>query len=293
MSAYPQPVQAATATGEASEPRPLALQKLPRFPGVALQLLNLLDNPETKTSEIEQVLRMDPALSAEILRVSNSAFYGFRRTVDSVARAAVLLGMKELRRLALTASFGGFFSQFKNNDGLRVCWRHSVACALISEELARMLGQQKDRAYTAGLLHDLGRLALLACYPERWRDMLEVAQEHGLVELEAERGLFDLDHCEAGAQLGREWNLPDELVEVIANHHKTPIRDASLGAIVAAGDQLANLLGYSVIKKKEGPEPLDLIQGLPLANHREAADHILSLTEKIETGLSAFVWAKN
>ena len=118
------------------------------------------------------MLRIDPALSAEILRVSNSALYGLSRRVDNVSHAIVVLGTEVVKRLALTVALGRFSHGFLRNQGLRICWDHSVACALIAEELAQAMDVAKDRAYTAGLLHDVGRLALLACYPNEYGNLI-------------------------------------------------------------------------------------------------------------------------
>lgn len=160
-----------------SATQPWAIKNLPPFPAVALQLMGLLDS-DVSVKEVVKLLRMDPALSAEILRVSNSPLYGLSRRVDSVSHAVVVLGGDAVKRLALTVALGRFTQNFMKHKGLRRCWDHSVACGLMAEDLAQFAGQPQDRAYTVGLLHDVGRLALLACYPNEYENLLAVASEN-------------------------------------------------------------------------------------------------------------------
>jgi putative nucleotidyltransferase with HDIG domain len=268
--------------------KPQALRDLPPFPGVALQLLTLIDRDDVEISDIEQVLRMDPALSAKILQVTNSAFYGFRRPIDSLKQAAIMLGTTALKRTALTMALSGILSGRGRNEALQRCWHHSVAGALIAEELAKMLGEPPDRAYTAGLLHDVGRLALLAAYPDQWRGMLEVARRQGIEELAAERELFDIDHCAAGRWLAREWGLPDELVDAIANHHGALICDSSLTSIITAANVLADLLGYDVFETGRDQTIADVTAGLPLQDQDHAAERIQQVKEKLTLLLASY-----
>jgi len=174
------------------------------------------------------------------------------------------------------------------NEALQRCWHHSVAGALISEQLAELLGEPSDRAYTAGLLHDIGRLALLAAYPDRWQGMLEVARRQGIEELAAERELFDIDHCAAGRWLAREWALPDELVDAIANHHGDLICDSSLTSIVTAANVLADLLGYDVFEMERNQTIADVIGGLPLRDQDHSAEQIKQLKEKLDLLLASY-----
>ena len=190
--------------------------------------------------KIVDLLRIDPALSAEILRVSNSALYGLSRRVDNISHAIVILGTEAVKRLALTVALGRFSHSFLRNQSLRICWDHSVACALIAEEIAVATGGAKDRAYTGGLLHDVGRLALLACYPVEYGNLIVVARENDFDELECERQLFDIDHCAAGEWLGHHWNLPGDIVEAISKHHTAEVNGNSLLSIVTAANAVAD-----------------------------------------------------
>jgi len=264
------------AQGAASvEKRPWALRSLPPFPAVALQLLSLLDDAEVPMKRVVELLRIDPALSAEILRVSNSALYGLSRRIDNVSHAIVVLGTESVKRLALTVALGRFSQKFMRNHGLRICWDHCVACALVAEELAVALRQPKDAAYTAGLLHDIGRLALLACYPVEYSNLLAVARENDFDELECEWELFDIDHCTAGEWLAQQWNLPSTFADAIAHHHTTEPSDASLLSIVSAATVIADGIGFSVLQMPPKATVAEMIAKLPIPNNA-------ALIEKLE-----------
>jgi HD-like signal output (HDOD) protein len=276
------PPNAAVKGGE----RPWAIQSLPPFPAVALQLLELLDDEEAPMKQIVTLLRVDPALAAEILRVSNSALYGLSRRIDNVSHAVVLLGADSVKRLALTVALGRFSNRFRHDHALRACWDHSVACALVGERLAKHMNQSQDRAYTACLLLDVGRLALLACYPAEYANMLEVARENDFDQLECERQLFDVDHCAAGEWLARHWNLPDDLVEAIAGHHTREPNDDSTTSIAAAADRIADALGFSVLRMPAKHSVEETIHTLPVLDNSAAAAAVSSMDEEIRLAIS-------
>ncbi len=273
--------------------RPWAFRDLPPFPGVALKLLNLLDEDDVSMKTVSDLIRADPAISAEILRVSNSAMYGVSREIDNVAHALVVLGTETVKRLALTISLGRFCGAFLQDRSLRVCWDHSIACALVCQDLATMIGEPKDRAYTAGLLHDVGRLAILSCYPTEYGTMLSVARENSFDELDAERQLFEIDHCAAGAILATEWKLPEDFVEAISTHHSGEPSDSMIPSLVAAGTAIADRLGYSVLRVEDFDRSiLDVIQQLPLEDFGTSAERIENLKPAIETALCSITPAK-
>jgi putative nucleotidyltransferase with HDIG domain len=269
------------------EKRPWALKSLPPFPAVALQLLSLLDDSEVPMKKVVELLRIDPALSAEILRVSNSALYGLSRRIDNVSHAIVVLGTDVVKRLALTVALGRFSHSFLRNQSLRVCWDHSVACALVAEKLAEAMGQPEDRAYTSGLLHDVGRLALLACYPVEYGNLMAVARENDFDELECERQLFDIDHCAAGEWLGREWNLPPEFVEAIAHHHTAEAKGNSLLSTVTAANSIADTIGFNVLDMPPKASVAEIVAELPLDDREDVIEELENFEEKIRSALGA------
>ncbi len=267
--------------------RPWAIKSLPPFPAVALQLMGLLDDDEVPMKDVVTLLRVDPALSAEILRVSNSALYGLSRRIDNVSHAVVVLGTESVKRLALTVALGRFSQRFLKDQALRICWDHSIASALVGERLAQFTQAEKDRAYTACLLLDVGRLALLACYPVEYGNMIEVARENDFDQLECERQLFDIDHCAAGEWLGRNWNLPDDLVQAIATHHSCEPTDASTSSLAAASDRIADALGFSALRMPAQFTIEETLAHLPLADPAAALESISGMEDEIRAAITA------
>ena len=275
-----------SATPQAGVDRPWAIKSLPPFPAVALQLMSLLDDDEAPMKQVVTLLRIDPALSAEILRVSNSALYGLSRRIDNVSHAVVVLGTESVKRLALTVALGRFSQRFLNDKALRVCWDHSVACALVGERLAEHTSGSQDRAYTAGLLLDVGRLALLSCYPAEYGNLIEVARENDFDQLECERQMFDIDHCAAGEWLGRHWNLPNDLVEAIATHHTRQPDDSSTPSIAAAADRIADTLGFSALRMPAKYTIEETIAALPVIDQAAALASISAMEDEIREAIN-------
>jgi len=212
-------------------------------------VLQLLAREEAPLQEVINLIRTDAAFSAGILRAANSALFGLRSRVETVRHAVVVMGADRVRALTLTVALGSHLRAALRIEALRRCWCHSVACALLSEELAALCSLSQDRAFTAGLLHDLGRLALLVVYPIRYADVVLVSEENAFDLRQTERDLFDIDHCEAGRWLMQEWYLPGEYQEIAAHHHDDLSRSQfALLEVVSLGCRLADALGYGVIK---------------------------------------------
>lgn len=265
--------------------QPWAIKNLPPFPAVALQLMGLLDS-DVPVKQVVNLLRMDPALSGEILHVSNSALYGLSRNVDSVAHAVVVLGGDAVKRLALTVSLGRFTQNFMQHQGLRRCWDHSVACALIAEDLAEFTDQGRDRAYTTGLLHDVGRLALLACFPEEYENLLSVVQENDFDFRVTERRMFEIDHCSAGEWLCKSWNLPDDITSAIAHHHDDDLDRGGLVALIAAADDVAAAMGYGTVETADDSVLAETLVAAGFSNVDDAPARLESLSGRISEALA-------
>jgi len=230
-----------------------ALRELPPFPAIATKLLRLFSNEDVELREVVALIRADTAFTSELLRVANSPIFGLRSQVSSIQHAVVLLGFDRLRSFAMTISMKNFLRSAMRIDVLRRVWRHSLATALVAEDLAPLFWKQsdrnsRDRAYTAGLLHDVGRLALLVKYPQEYANLLAVVNENPFDMLETERELFDVDHCEAGAWLAKNWAFPQEIAEVAERHHEAPIKgDSSLLNLVSTAVFITDWMGFDVV----------------------------------------------
>ena len=242
-----------------------SLKKLRPLPTVAVQLVRLVSGDQFSYRTAAKLIRADVAFSAELLRIANSPLFACEQKVDTLDHALIMLGMDRLKSLVMTVALRNFLSSARLAPTFRRCWHHSIACACACEELAGVAGNNKSAAYTAGLLHDVGRLGLLASYPVEYGTLLEIADECGDDVMDCERQLFDIDHCQAGMLLVREWTLPAEFESVTGRHHLEPAQGAPDElAIVQLGCRMADALGYGVLTRT-ALTFADVVQKLPAA----------------------------
>jgi len=199
-----------------------SLKNLPPFPMVAQRALLLLNKPEVSIQEMVEVVKFDPAITANILRISNSAYFGLRREIHSLHQALMLLGTQELLKIIIASGATRLFAgatpgYFPERRGL---WRHSVSVALMTDLLARELSLG-DRAlgFTAGLLHDIGKLVLSLYVEKKFAEIMELVLTRGLAFQVAEKEILGTDHAEMGGEMARLWDFPDRLRLVIRFHH--------------------------------------------------------------------------
>jgi putative nucleotidyltransferase with HDIG domain len=230
-----------------------ALKDLPPFPAVATRLFQVVSQDDADLNEAARFISAEPVLAAEVLQVANSALVGLGSSIKSITQAILMLGFDRIKAITLTRVLDEYLKSALRISVLRRCWQHSLAGALLAEKLAPCCGMNPDVAYTGGLLRDIGRLVLLVKYPVPFANMLEASQEHGFHLMSAERDLFDVDHCQAGATLVANMPLPPEMVEVICRHHADLRREPfGLVHLVQAADLLAESLGFGVLLL---PEP--------------------------------------
>jgi len=240
------------------------LARIPAFPPIVLRLLDLLARDDVEIRELVALISSDPAFSAQILRVANSPLFGFRARIDSLQSGLVVLGLRRVRSLCMTVATANHMKAALRIAELSRCWRHMLACALLTDELARSCRVCEDRAYTAGLLHDVGRLGLLLAYPTEYAGLLRNGGRNVLELLDCERETLGLDHCEAGRLLAAEWNLPQDFQIVAARHHD-PQTDSQVDllTLVHLGCKLADSLGFWVVEPICPTTPEEVQEALP------------------------------
>ena len=194
------------------------LSNLPPFSPAACKLLQLVSNETAHFREVSQVLSVDAALSSQVLRMANSALLGCRSEISSILQALFVLGVDRLRDIVITIAIKTYIGDGDDRFLLRA-WRHNLATALWCEALAESCGVDRPTAYTAGMLHDIGRIALLKLFSPEYAAFMDQAITGDLDILEAERKLCDADHCQVGEMLARTWKFPCILQDVIGNHH--------------------------------------------------------------------------
>lgn len=243
---------------------PWALRLLPPFPAVAQRILALVGQQNITARQVGDLIKLDPSFSAELLRLANSALFGARREVTSLGQAVMMLGMDQVKSMATFVAVNNMVRSSLRIQGLRKVWMHSLVTALVAHEASRAARIDQDAAYTAGLLHNLGTLGLMAAYPDEYTRMLEVSNDFGYNLLQTERDLFEIDHCAAGAYVAKDWNFPDELASAIGTHHDNPVREEhSLENVVKLSWRIADALGYAAFSPEKEWAFEELVEFIP------------------------------
>ena len=223
------------------------LSDISTLPDVVAKLTQLIADPDTTASDINEALSRDPGLSAKILRIVNSSFYGFSRRIATITSAVVILGFSQVRNLALSAFVFDNFASVGNRYGfdLRAFWKHSLGVAFFASHLARRVDARlEEDAFICGLLHDLGKCVMAQKAPSDLAKVMELVAGENILFLAAEKRALSYDHAQLGAAVVERWNLPQVLVEVIREHHDplTSMNNVLLTSIVNAADIFARSL---------------------------------------------------
>lgn len=216
-----------------------AVAALPPLPAVALRVVEVAQDPGSSAADLATVVSADPGLSAAVLRAANSAAYRRLSEVTSVRQALVVLGFEQARNIAVSSAITRHYAPDALHALFRVetFWRHSIAVAFRAADLVE---QARDRdvatAFTAGILHDMGRLAMFYADPAGMDQAVAEAIRRGEPLDAVEHELLGFGHCEVGEALAERWTLPAPVREAIAEHHSNP-PEGSLAARVAAADR--------------------------------------------------------
>ncbi len=195
--------------------------RLVSLPEVCIRVNEMLEDPRVNANDIGKVIAQDTGLTARLLKIVNSAFYGFPSRIETVSRAVTVIGLRELRGLVLAASAVEAFSKIPN-DILNMVkfWRHSVYCGVVAQLLAEKCHVlHSERLFVAGLLHDIGKLILCHRMPEEMREVANRLKHEDRPDYEIEREIFGFDHSEVGGELLKVWQMPKTLAESVRYHH--------------------------------------------------------------------------
>jgi putative nucleotidyltransferase with HDIG domain len=229
---------------------------IPTLPEIHLQLTEMTTNPRVSVGEVAALVSRDQAITARLLRVVNSALYGQRRDITTIERAIVILGFRELRAALLAAAVFEHFRDIGSCIGLDIVdfWRHSVAVSETARLLAERLGGiAPDEAFTAGLLHDVGKLIEVKYFPDDVARLVLLARTENLTWAQCERRLFTTDHARLGAFVLKHWRLPPVLVEAVRRHHDP--RHAPGQGVMAALVHVADHMVHEQQSREAGVEP--------------------------------------
>ena len=231
---------------------------MPPFPAAAARLLQLLAKDDFEATELMVIVKSDPMLAAELLRTVNSARFARMQPVTEFRHAAALLGRETLRSFAVAVSLRLYLGKALKMEALVRMWKHSLATAACCEILSKAADSKgkTDSPYVAGLLHDIGCLALLMLRPETYADLLPIALEQNV-------DIRTLDHCHVGQWIAENWKLGPGIAH-IALHHHDPLGPA-LGTtpeIVKVASKLADDLGFSLLECP-AKTPVEAVEAVP------------------------------
>ncbi len=256
---------------------------LPSIPSAALQVMRHADSNTASAETIAQCLAQDQSLSVRVLRLANSAYYGLTRQVSDLQEAVVVLGMRSVRSLAMVAAtYPWMVRQLKGYClGPRQLWAHSFGTALGAQLVARASGRcHEDHAFTAGLLHDIGKVALSVWLENRMGAICNYAAREDLTFDQAERKILGFDHAEVGKYLADSWNLPAEITAAIRFHHEPDACKPPLPVVdcVHIGSYLTLSMGFGL-----GGD------GLRYTFSQQSLDRIGLTPDRLDALIDAFV----
>lgn len=239
------------------------IESLPTLPIIASNILNELNNPNSSIKDIAAIIVRDQSISTKILKLVNSAFYGFPKRVGTISHAISILGFEAVRGLILGISLVDTF-RIKEFD-LTHFWKHSIQTASMASQVAKKIHYLRDdEAFTVGLIHDIGKLVLMLKKSEIYKQVLQEMKENKKSEIELERQYLHTDHALVGASLAKLWNFPLSYVDAIANHHQNTdiMKLQSLELIVNFSNRMVH---FFEMESDDRTLPLSMIEKIALS----------------------------
>ncbi|MEW6326760.1 MAG: HDOD domain-containing protein [Thermodesulfobacteriota bacterium] len=245
-----------------------SIKGLPPFSSVATRLFDRIEDEAVPFAELKEEIYKDQSLTANILKLCNSAYFGLPHQVTTLSHALVLLGMNNLKKIILTALIKPVYSQNANIYFLKKgdLFRHALGCALTAEWLARLKGYANpEEAFVAGLLHDVGKVILGECALEQFERIMRKIIEEGKGVVQAEEEVFGYHHGQVGAWVAEAWRLPPLLKDVILCHHQPSEAavDPMMVSLAHVADAICNMLGLGCgtgLANRIAPGALSLLQ---------------------------------
>jgi putative nucleotidyltransferase with HDIG domain len=220
------------------------IQKLPSLPSVVIEILQNFDNERVDVTTLAKKIACDQAIVARVLRVANSPFFGLSGQVGSIFEAVSILGFNNLRGLVTAAAIINAFPNSEKGFDWSEFWCHGISTAVSAKVLAKRVGLNPETAFTAGLLHDIGKLVMGVYFPQVFMQVHEFEDGGSIEALQAERALLGMDHAVLGGEVAKRWNFPPGIQVAVELHHT----EARVGAEMTLADvvYIANLFAHAL-----------------------------------------------
>ena len=259
-----------------------SIHRMPSLPVVVMELLASMDQDEVPVGALASKISQDQALTAKTLRLANSSFYGRTQRVNSMSEAISILGFRAVRSIVTTAGvIQTVPGNLVNPHALHPFWCHAIATAVCARELAPHLQVSADHAYTAGLLHDIGRLILVSQFPQHYAAVLDYRAAQDCAMLDAEQEVLGLDHTAIGAALANYWKFSGAMQLAIGGHHMV---NTAANHPLCATFHLANVLAHGLDMAADNPtDAVPTIAPAAWALLPKESDTMLGIFSRIET----------
>ncbi|MFZ0418432.1 MAG: HDOD domain-containing protein [Candidatus Sulfotelmatobacter sp.] len=261
-----------------------SIETMPSIPTIFLPLLDLLNLPPESVNldEVVKLVSYDNTIAAQCLRVASSPLFGLAKSPESIRAAVISLGLRRVQTILLTCCLGNAFPAANWPLDPTIFWRHSLGCALVCRKFSEKLHTgDGDKAYMAGLLHDIGFMVNCIAFPKEFAVAAAHASQEQMPLDEAERATMGFTHCETGRALAEKWHLAADTVQVIAHHHNPEQSEATpaLVALVHLSDLLCRMrgMGYGYYERCKVDLVGDPAWAILLKEHQDLAKMDLAL----------------
>ncbi len=263
------------------------IREVGTLPHVMSRILEVIANERASAQDLSDEIVADPGLTAKILKIVNSAFYGFYREIALISDAVVVLGFEEIQRISLAISVVGMLGKGSAREADRIqFWNHCFYTAAMAELLERELGRGGQGAFTAGLLHDIGRAVLDQHFPDIYQEIVATEKATGRLPADVEQQLLGTTHAEIGFWLAERWHLPPLIAEAMRYHHA--LGKAGDAVAMAATVHLADVLVHRLTEVGEENGTERQLDPLALETLNVAPAQLeeiqLEFNRRIETG---------
>lgn len=242
------------------------IKSMPSLPTTVAKVLEVCNNPRTSPADLNQVISLDPVLVGRVLKLINSAYYGLGQQVTSLVRAIIMLGINTVKNLALSSAVLRNLSSRKDFQALNMegFWRHSLCVGVAAKILAKKRGidpKQAEEYFTAGLLHDIGKIPLNAVLAKEYVIAVSVSDRERISLYQAESKMLGVDHCQSGSMIAEAWRLEGAVGDAIAHHHnyleyEGPYKDILYSVVLANRFAAIMEIGFSGNRFPDKIEPV-------------------------------------